>query len=268
MQAEHPENNPAPISYPSAPKILKSLTVILLVMTPVGFLIMFTEFGKEYLWTTTIFLGLQALITFIVLIHLADKVSVIIVTSIILIASYLIEWWGTNTGFPFGLYSYTNILRPLVNGVPLAISFAWFVVAANSLMAVKYFLGSSSGLSVVIVSSVLVLATDFLLEPFASFVNNFWLWQSGSIPLQNFASWLIIGLIFAFALNRLVKWRNDFDKQRKVLKIPLMIICINVLNFSAVNIVSGYYVLTLVGLLSFGVMMFVTINSGKISDAK
>jgi uncharacterized membrane protein len=84
--------------------------------------------------------------------------------------------------------------------------------------------------------------------------------------LQNFASWLIIGLVFSFTIDGLIKWRSDFGKQTKVLKIPLIIICINVLNFSAVNIVNGYYVLTLVGLLSFGVMMFVTIKSGKISD--
>ena len=234
--------------------VLKFLTGLLIVMTLVGFFIMLTEFGREYLWTTTIFLGLEALITFIVLIHLAETVTVIIVSSIIFLASYLIEWWGTNTGFPFGLYSYTGVLKPLVNGVPLAISMAWFVVAANSLLAARYFLGSSSPAAVVIAASVFILATDILLEPFASFANNYWVWDRGTIPMQNFGAWLLLGVVFAFTLNGLLKWRGNFGKQKKLLRIPIVIICINIINFSVVNIVNGYYALTLVGLLSFGVM--------------
>lgn len=216
---------------------------------------MFTEFGKEYLWTTTIFLGLEAFITFIVLIYLAETLSVIIVSSIIFLASYIIEWWGTNTGFPFGFYTYSDILKPLVNGVPLGISFAWFVVAANSLLAAKYFLGNSSHIAAVAAASVFILATDILLEPFASFVNNYWIWDSGTIPIQNFAAWLSLGIVFAFTLNGLLKWRGNFGEQKILLRIPVVIICINLINFSAVNIVYGYYALTLVGLLSFGVML-------------
>jgi uncharacterized membrane protein len=142
----------------------------------------------------------------------------------------------------------------MVNGVPLAISFAWFVVAANSLLAAKYFLGNSSSMAAIIMSSVIVLSTDILLEPFASFVNNFWLWQGGSIPMQNFASWLIIGLVFTTAINSLIKWKSDFETQKKVLTFPLIIIVVGVFNFSVVNIVYGYYVLTIVGLLSFAVI--------------
>ena len=171
MQAEHPENNPAGVY--KAPIFLKYLTGLLIVMTLVGFFIMFTEFGKDYLWTTTIFLGLEALITLTILIQLADTVSVIIVSSIIFLASYLVEWWGTNTGFPFGFYSYTDILQPIVNGVPLAIAFAWYVVTSTSILAARYFLGNSSPLAAVAVSSVFILATDILLEPFASFANGF-----------------------------------------------------------------------------------------------
>lgn len=215
---------------------------------------MFTEFGRDYLWTTTIFLGLEALITFAILIHLADTVSVIIVSSIIFLASYLIEWWGTNTGFPFGLYSYSDILQPIVNGVPLAITFAWYVVTSTSLLAAKYFLGSSSPAASVIAASVFILATDILLEPFASFVNNYWVWDSGTIPMQNFAAWLLFGIVFSFTLNSLLKWKPGFKSQKQLLSIPLLIICINILNFSAVNIANGYLVLTLVGLFTFGAM--------------
>jgi putative membrane protein len=109
-------------------------------MFPVGFIIMFTELGRAYLWTTTIFLGLQALIIFIILLYSADIISAIITTAVVIISSYFIEWWGVNSGLPFGAYSYTNVLLPIINGVPLAITFAWYVVAASSLLAARYML--------------------------------------------------------------------------------------------------------------------------------
>lgn len=66
---------------------------------------------------------------------LADLLSVVITTAVILMASWFIEYWGVTTGFPFGDYRYTGILAPHIGGVPLAIMFAWFTLAAGSLLA-------------------------------------------------------------------------------------------------------------------------------------
>lgn len=220
-------------------------------MFPVGFIIMFTQFGSEYLWTTTIFLGLEALITFIILLKSADILSVVITTAVIFMASWFIEYWGVTTGFPFGLYSYTHVLSPLVGGVPLAISFAWFIVTANSLLAARYLLKGFNETSAILIASIFVLATDILLEPFASFVNNFWVWQGQAVPLQNFVSWFAIGIIFIFTLSQLIKWDHVPINNSYVNKIPLLIMAINIVNFSVVNIVNGYYFLTITGLVIF-----------------
>lgn len=232
----------------------------LLVMFPVGFFIMFTEFGRQYIWTTTIFLGLQAVILVLVMIKLADPLSVIITTSAIIIVSYFTEWWGVNTGIPFGFYNYTSVLQPQISGVPLAIVFAWIAVASSSFLGARSLLKTSGGLTVLVVSSVFILATDLLLEPFASFINNYWVWQGGMIPVQNFVSWLIIGLVFSIMLGSLIKWRPAPANESSLLKIPLIIIAINVVNFSVMNFVHGYIVITILGLSIFAVMMLSSIK--------
>lgn len=238
-------------------------------MFPVGLFIMFTEFGRQYLWTTTIFLGLQALITFIVLLKLAESAGVIITALLVFISSFVIEWGGVNTGFPFGQYSYSSVLLPLINGVPLAISFAWFVVSVNSFLAARYFLGSG-GAAAIAVSSVLILATDILLEPFASFINGYWLWSAGSIPIQNFISWFIIGILYSAAIAFIIKWKSKIENRSKLEKIPLIIIVINILNFSVINIANGYFVLTAVGIVIIIAIVLISIKftSGTVNRVR
>lgn len=224
-------------------------------MFPVGFIIMFTDLGGQYLWTTTIFLGLQALITFIIISKLADLLSVVITTAVIFMASWFIEYWGVTTGFPFGNYRYSGILAPHIGGVPLAIMFAWFTLAACSLLAARFLLKGSSEVSAVSIASVFILATDILLEPFAAFVNKFWLWSDSAIPMQNFVSWYAIGLLFIFTFSQLIKWHKSSDHNSLLYKIPVLILLINIVNFSVVNIFNNYVTITVFGLLHFVIII-------------
>ncbi|MBZ0202716.1 MAG: carotenoid biosynthesis protein [Ignavibacteria bacterium] len=259
MQAELPENKISPEPKESGVSdidkksglLLKMLTGLLLIMFPVGFLIMFTDAGKPYLWTTTIFLGLQTVILFIILTKLADLLSVVITTVVIFMGSWFIEYCGVISGFPFGNYAYTHVLSPLIGGVPLAIMFAWFTVTASSLLTARVLLKGFSEISAVSIASVFILATDILLEPFASFVNNFWIWDNSEIPVQNFAAWLVTGILFSLVLSRLIKWNDMQSYSSFYYKIPLLIIITNLLNFSVVNLANGYFVITFLGIMIF-----------------
>ena len=270
LQTEHQVNNPPP-GDSAAGKLLNILTGILVVMFPVGFFIMFTDIGKEYLWTTTIFLGLEALITFIILVKTADLLSVVITTAVIFLASWFIEYWGVTTGFPFGDYSYTATLLPLIGGVPLAIMFAWFTVSACALLTARYLLNGSSEIAAIAAGAVFILGTDILLEPFASFINGFWLWDDGVIPIQNFISWFAVGLIFLFTFSQLIKWNEETGPRAKINRIPLLITAINIINFSILNLAHGYYVLTITGIVIFlvitaSVTIFGKPSPGSISE--
>ena len=222
-------------------------------MFPVGFIIMFTDFGRQFLWTTTIFLGLQAVIMYLLIGKISSYASASVSALLVFALSLFIEWTGVNTGFPFGHYVYTDVLQPKIFGVPLAITFAWFSVTSGSLVIAKYFEFNSGTIMVAFISSVLILSTDILLEPFASFINNYWQWSFFKIPVRNFAAWLIIGFCFSFLMNRLNKWKSPVDLN--IVFIPSLIFAINILNFAVVNILFGYYIITALGLLMISVMI-------------
>lgn len=217
-------------------------------MFPIGLVIMMADFGKPYLWTTTVFLGLQAFILLLALIRLADLKSSIIIFSIIFLLSYLVEFWGLNLGIPFGYYSYSNILQPLIKGVPLAICFAWFSVTAASLLLSRLFTAGKNPLIIAFFSAILILAFDIMLEPFASYSNGFWMWNSPSVPIQNYVSWFVIGFLFSLIIDRYVKWNNVKTGIKELYLPAVIIIIINFLNFSVVDIAGGYTLSAAAGL--------------------
>jgi len=230
-------------------KLIKILSAVLVVMFPVGlFLMLSGDVWKQYLWTTNLFLALQAAVTFIFLAGAAEKKSALITAAIILILAFVIEFGGVKTGFPFGAYSYTKTLAPSLFGVPVAITLSWFTIAVNVYLVSRFFLFGSKNLYILVVSAVMILAIDLLLEPFASSVNGYWIWETGKIPVQNYFSWLVAGFIFAYLLNRFVLWNRNVFLNMNFITIPAVILLINILQFTVINFYFGYIVITLIGL--------------------
>jgi hypothetical protein len=75
----------------------------------------------------------------------------------------------------------------------------------------------------------------------------------------------VLGIIFSFTLGRLLQWKADSETVNLAI-IPLIIILINIMNFSILNIAYGYYILTAAGLAIF-VLITVAINIIKPSQA-
>ena len=228
--------------------IIKILTAILIVMLPVGlFLMLAGDIWRQYLWTTNIFLALEAAVTFMFLSGSAEKKSAAVTAVIILVLAFTIELLGVKTGFPFGAYSYTNTLRPQLFGVPLAITLSWFTIAVNAYLVSKFFLFGLNKFFVLFISAVIILAIDLLLEPFAS-INGYWVWETGKIPLINYLSWFVSGFIFSYLLDRFVLWNRNVFLNMNFITIPAVILLINILQFTVINIYSGYIIITLTGL--------------------
>ena len=115
----------------------------------------------------------------------------IIITMALTLSAEII---GVKTGFIFGNYSYGSVLGPKILGVPFIIGFNWVVVILGALSISKnvtpniYFRA--------VITAVLAVAFDLFLEPAAAALN-YWNWQGGSVPLQNYAAWFVIALIAA-----------------------------------------------------------------------
>jgi uncharacterized membrane protein len=245
-------------------KTIKILVAVLIIMLPVGlFLMLSGDAWKQFLWTTNIFLLLQAVITLIFLLSAAETKSVSITSAIILILAFTVEYVGVTSGYPFGKYSYTNTLSPAVFGVPVAITLSWFSVSVNSFLLAKFMLFESKNTYIILVSALIILGADLLLEPFASSVNGYWLWEAGKIPLQNYVSWFIAGLLFSFILNRLVIWNRTIFENINFITIPAILISVNILQFTVVNLVSGYIFATLIGLILISSCILLSVKSGE-----
>lgn len=109
-----------------------------------------------------------------------------------LLIGFIAEMIGVQTGFPFGDYQYGDALGPKVWGTPLVIGVNWFIVAigarslAERLFRIRAFQ--------IFGAALLMVGLDFLIEPVAIQID-FWTWDGGSIPWQNYAGWLGLGLL-------------------------------------------------------------------------
>lgn len=104
----------------------------------------------------------------------------------------LIEMLGVNTGMIFGTYTYGKVLGPKVLNTPLLIGINWLVLILSIGALVqksKYSLWKK-----IILSSILMVTLDILIEPIAVTLN-FWYWDLGYIPFMNYVAWFLVSML-------------------------------------------------------------------------
>lgn len=109
---------------------------------------------------------------------------------------------GLKTGWIFGHYNYTSILGISVFGTPLAIGSAWVILAGFTRHWLSYY--DFSVLNRIILSSLIMVSIDLVLDPVAANTLNFWSWHAPgayyNIPTQNFLGWFLVSLVI-FSLS-------------------------------------------------------------------
>lgn len=108
---------------------------------------------------------------------------------------FLVEVAGVHTGAIFGEYAYGEVLGFKIVEVPIIIGTNWLMLT--------YLCGSvTDRLPVALAVKVLIAAglmtlLDFVIEPVAVRLD-FWQWQGGTIPLQNYLAWYGISAVLFF----------------------------------------------------------------------
>lgn len=115
------------------------------------------------------------------------------VVAVILPVSWLIEYVGSTTGFPFGTYHYTSLLIPQLGHVPLIIPLAWLMMLPPAWAVATAITGRHSGVAFVLTSALAFTAWDLFLDP--QMVGwGYWVWEQAGgyfgIPWVNFAGWI------------------------------------------------------------------------------
>ncbi|HQK94104.1 MAG TPA: carotenoid biosynthesis protein [Armatimonadota bacterium] len=123
------------------------------------------------------------------------------------------EWLSLTTGLPFGRYSYTALLGPMLwGGLPALIPLAWFTLCASALLLGHRLVDRP--VLVVAGAALLVTLHDLVLDPAMTTGLAAWQWHDGGayygIPLTNFLAWsavsaLIVAVFGLFHRN----WRPD-----------------------------------------------------------
>lgn len=119
---------------------------------------------------------------------------------------FFIEVIGVKTGAIFGSYVYGETLGLQFLEVPLAIGLNWVVlIYCTAQLCRKLF--KSTALQVLMGALIMTLL-DYLIEPVA-IANDFWAWQTESIPLQNYVAWFLISLLLHLLQSKLMINSNN-----------------------------------------------------------
>lgn len=116
---------------------------------------------------------------------------------------WLAEFIGSRTGFPFGDYSYTDVLHPQVGHVPVIIPLAWLMMMPPAWTVADLIVAGDSRLLTALVAGAAFTAWDFFLDP--QMVGwNFWQWHRKGgyfgIPWINFLGWFLVGSAISYLL--------------------------------------------------------------------
>jgi putative membrane protein len=201
----------------------------------------------------------------------------VVASALILFLAWLVEHIGATTGFPFGIYSYTDVLQPKILGVvPMAIPFAWLLIVGAAVGTSEPVLEQSGrtalgdarvSVTKVLTAASLALLLDVTIEPFAVNINHYWVWSDSihssyyGIPTTNFAAWWFTSLILVLVLlnrRRAATLARLSHPARSVGRVfwpwlPLTLYLTNLTMFVLVNLARGQEMAAVIGAL---IMLF------------
>jgi putative membrane protein len=177
----------------------------LLFLFPFGVLFNLTGIlVDDYPWTSSVYILLIGLATLLSEARFRPAGRVGAEFAVLAVLLWAVEWVGVTTGIPFGDYRYTNVLGFVVAGVPLAIPCAWYATVMNGRRVAEHLVspGRHNGFGIPLAAGVLTLALDVVLEPMAAMVKHYWIWSAGTVPLQNYLSWVAFTVVSVFLLRK------------------------------------------------------------------
>ena len=172
--------------------------VFLIIIYTVGMIGLNTEFKNEIAALTPYTLVLSAIV--LLLNHREWNRYFVIFVAFAAISGYLIELIGIESKLIFGTYSYGKTLGYKLYGVPIVMGLNWFLMVYSCGMVANLFRFGVFIKS--IVGAFLMVILDLSLEPVA--VNlDFWTWENGIIPIQNYIAWFIVAFVLLIYFHKL-----------------------------------------------------------------
>lgn len=120
--------------------------------------------------------------------------------------SYIIEYIGTTTGFPYGQFQYGIELGPMILGkVPLGLPVFFIPLVINAYLLITLLYPSKTSRRIYRLPAVIatVLVLDLILDPGAVAIN-FWSYAEGvyyGVPVSNYLGWILSSTVAVVLLD-------------------------------------------------------------------
>lgn len=113
------------------------------------------------------------------------------------IFSVSMEIIGVKTGLVFGGYLYGDTMELKLYGVPLIIGLNWVILILAGYNLAGHLTHHTLR---VLFTGLIVVLFDFIMEPVAMELD-YWTWDEGKIPVQNYIAWFVITVILVSLLQ-------------------------------------------------------------------
>lgn len=192
---------------------LKRLAIFLVVVHVSGVIGFHSSFAAYFIALTPFNLLLSALI--LLSGHQDFQPRFWLFCATCFLTGLVVELIGVQTGLLFGNYQYGATLGWKILGTPVIIGINWFILVYSS-GSVIHKLNIPIWAKAAISASIMVVL-DYLIEPVAM-KYDFWNWQNGIIPLQNYVMWFVVafGLLLYFH-------RAEFKKDNQLAIVLLLV---------------------------------------------
>lgn len=119
----------------------------------------------------------------------------------------VVEYLGVNYGLFFGDYSYGDNMGPKIGGVPWLIGLNWALLTFTTGAMANYL--TENWFFKALIGTFLMLFLDVLMEATAP-IFDFWEFDSGYAPIDNYIAWGIIAFLFHLLFSGLKLKGNLF----------------------------------------------------------
>lgn len=117
---------------------------------------------------------------------------------ITLVATFMLEYTGIQTGQIFGNYFYGAAMSFKIASVPLVIALNWVVLILGSFSWAERI--TRKPVLQILTGMVLIVLFDLILEPLAMQMD-YWQWENGKVPARNYFAWAAIAGLFLAILK-------------------------------------------------------------------
>jgi len=184
--------------------------VLILIATPIG---LWTVEAGIFPFLASLGVLAQAGATFSALSLEWSTRRILATTAAVFIFTWIVEFWGVMTGFPFGEYSYTPAMQPQIGGVPALIPLAWMMMLAPAWGIAQAILGRKQkhlkgwySLIFAVISGAAFTAWDLYQDP-QMVAREMWMWKATGgitffgIPWGNYIGWWLTSSLITLLIR-------------------------------------------------------------------